>query len=1304
MAGLFFDSGVDKGFENDLARMNRKLNKLSRNTVKQGGIINQTFKDISKTAAGFVSVLAVGRAGKELITFSNDIETALTEVSTISQAVTDDFEGYKNAIIGLSTESNVAAKDLTEAYYDIVSAGYDGAKGLELLAAAEKASTAGFVDVGVAADGLTTVLNAWGKSAEDAGQVSDLFFKTVERGKTTFPELGANIAQVAPIAASMGVSFEEIQGAMATLTKSGTPTAQAFTQIRASLLAVNEVLGDGWTEMYTYQEAVAAVREQAGGSTNELKNMLGRVEAVNAVLGLTGKNAETAAEDLAAMNDALGATSTAAEKVIQTTEYQIDQLKNNILAAFAPLGQAAAEAFGDIAAKLNEAFKSGDVERYAKFVLQLVKVFAVYKASVIALNQVKKVQRALTLANIKAMRLSAQTGKQVTSANLLMANSFKKLKAAFLSNPIGIIITALTAAIPLIKNVAKAFESSGKKMAKINEEIEKSFVEESSGLRVLQAELNDANLTYERKKEIIDELNQNYSQYLPNLLSEEDSLDDINAALTIANARLREQIRLKVLNQKAAETDAKIYELQAKIDKALENKLLFGADVISDALQVRLALLQKNLANEKEAYEKILDEIVLAGQKAADEITAGEEGGDPDKPTPTVTPTKTKTKEEKDAELAKRLEELEIYHQKRVNEITDQFGREEKLEKEFQNKLIDEELEYLDKRIALTKDNLEKLRLENEKINKQIEKDRINAVKKETKDEEKQLKIARQARINELTKGYLEEAEGLEEHGDELKKVQEQYQKDLIQADIDYLKQKLSLTTDELEKLAIQYEIYSKEMQLNPSVNFESSANDLSGTFSQIASEFSAAGDNIANQVAGLTENIVGAFETLNSESSSTSDKISGIISLIVAAGELIKDIVTNIYTDAANDQIRVNQELATRIKAETTINRLVRERQEMELNRSAFLDANYKDRYNLALQQLDDSEAAINSSLEALSQNFVLTATGHGESWLGINKTAEEYSFTLAQILDQSDTLSGVELGGTISNILDPADIFGGAASGEAYQDAFKQVKSAFESTLKSMGKTAADMAEFSKEEWVEFYTILDESGYIADEGTKALVEGMKEAQEAYTEALDTMRAIISEIAGSLGDALGDSLVDSIANGTDALDNFKKSLNDVFIEMAKAQVNSLFFQSLFDNLQDEMEASMGTGGDQDWQDDLLRFYDELPGAIDNAENFLRDFDAGMQELGFDGITGGDGGDDRSVGGRIAQQITEETGSELVGRLGAIMISNQMLVNQNEDIMDYAIQNLIYMKQIAEFAAYLPDIADNTKKTYEKLS
>src|SRR5690606_34834995 len=109
----------------------------------------------------------------------------MKEVATISSEVREKFGAFSDELINLAAQGPDDAVALAKAYYQIVSAGYDGAKGLELLRVSSEAATAGITDTQTAADGITTVLNAWGKSFEEAELVADIMFKTVEKGKTT---------------------------------------------------------------------------------------------------------------------------------------------------------------------------------------------------------------------------------------------------------------------------------------------------------------------------------------------------------------------------------------------------------------------------------------------------------------------------------------------------------------------------------------------------------------------------------------------------------------------------------------------------------------------------------------------------------------------------------------------------------------------------------------------------------------------------------------------------------------------------------------------------------------------------------------------------------------------------------------------------------------------------------------------------------------------------------------------------------------------------------------------------------------
>ena len=85
--------------------------------------------------------------------------------------------------------------------------------------------------------------------------------------------MGQSIAQVAPIAAAYDVEMEQVLAAVATLTKQGTPTAQAMTQIRAAIVGVSKYLGDGAYEGRTFQEALELVRQKADGSEAKLREL-----------------------------------------------------------------------------------------------------------------------------------------------------------------------------------------------------------------------------------------------------------------------------------------------------------------------------------------------------------------------------------------------------------------------------------------------------------------------------------------------------------------------------------------------------------------------------------------------------------------------------------------------------------------------------------------------------------------------------------------------------------------------------------------------------------------------------------------------------------------------------------------------------------------------------------------------------------------------------------------------------------------------------------------------------------------------
>ena len=113
-----------------------------------------------------------------------DLETQLANVSTmLDESAMKILPEYRRGLQALSVEFGESTQTLSKGLYDILSASIPPAEALNVLEISAKAAAAGITDTGVAADAITTILNSYGMSADQAGMVSDKLFAIVKEGK-----------------------------------------------------------------------------------------------------------------------------------------------------------------------------------------------------------------------------------------------------------------------------------------------------------------------------------------------------------------------------------------------------------------------------------------------------------------------------------------------------------------------------------------------------------------------------------------------------------------------------------------------------------------------------------------------------------------------------------------------------------------------------------------------------------------------------------------------------------------------------------------------------------------------------------------------------------------------------------------------------------------------------------------------------------------------------------------------------------------------------------------------------------------
>lgn len=526
---------------------------------------------------GISAATAFASAAKSSYDFEKEFQKNMLEVATISTQVEGSMTDFMNQVMEITQKIPIKAPEAAKALYQIVSAGHDGADGMKVLEVSARSAIGGMTDTATSADAITTLINAYKLSVSDAERVSDQLFTTARLGKTTFGELGQSIAQVAPIAASYGVEMDQVLAAVATLTKSGTPTAQAMTQIRASIIGASKVLGDGAFNTRTFQEGLAEIAARAGGSESKLRELIPEVEAVNGVLGLTGIKAQDAAEHLKAMNDSAGATSAAFELMMNDVDKQMTLLSNNIQAALRPMGQAILKEVSEVAEAFNEAFANGDLERSLSTLKTLLELTAIawgtYKVSVAAAMVVENLRYQSSLAHMQGLT-------KMQALLSVLKGKTDALTASMLKNPYALMAAAVAALGYGLYKLWTYQTQAQKNQEKLNETIIEFNVEclkEERSMNQLFDALGRANKGTVERKKIIDTINTQYGKYLPNLLTEESSLDDINAAYKAINTSLKEQIALKIRNTATDKIVTEGVQTQAgaisKMRKSLQERI-----------------------------------------------------------------------------------------------------------------------------------------------------------------------------------------------------------------------------------------------------------------------------------------------------------------------------------------------------------------------------------------------------------------------------------------------------------------------------------------------------------------------------------------------------------------------------------------------------------------------------------------------------------------------------------------------------------------------------------------------------------
>lgn len=543
-------------------------------------------------------------------------------------------------------------------------------------------------------------------------------------------EFAKRTAGIAPLA---GVSIQNILGLAATLDSLGQTSeisSTAYSKLMTTMTKktaefakiANMDIGS-FTQLLRDDANEAMIRvfeslRNNAGAFDQLVGALGDLgiegQRMTSVFGALANNTDTLREQQALSNKAFR------EGISLTNEFNI---KNNT--AQANLEKARkkfAEMRIELGEKLMPAYAS--VISKAKLLLESISTMVDFlqkhgKAIVVAAASVAAYTIALKFNTLAKRENFLQTGlgialtKAYSTVKALLTGQIKLAtiaqqawNTAIKANPVGAalaVITAVAGAIWLYSKRTKEATAEQKALKEIQDKTNKGHADELSVLDQQFFILKNMNPENKKRVDLINEINTKYGQYLPKLLEEKSTLEDIDKAYKAIITSLRQKIELEVIQDKAKEIYSDLFMKQAELERlsALSveefNKEMKIVEGVRGEYKRRfIDNLKGEISEIQTLYDGLLKNMESKFNQQKPLTTPVTSGGGSDDP---KTPFSTEDPDTKALQAA--LKALDEAHEVRQNKIKELYASEEISDSEFKIRMSIAEQAYLEQKLAM---------------------------------------------------------------------------------------------------------------------------------------------------------------------------------------------------------------------------------------------------------------------------------------------------------------------------------------------------------------------------------------------------------------------------------------------------------------------------------------------------------------------------------------------------------------------------------------------------------------------------
>lgn len=235
-------------------------------------------RSIARIQARSAALQAVGQKMTKFITLplvalgavaikqAADFQKALNTIQVVTDQTDAQMRRTGEGLKRIAVKAATGLDQLTDSLYLVEKSGLRGKKALDVVRAAAEGAKAENADLGTVTNALTSVMASYGTKLKGGPvHAMNMLIEAAGLAKTTQQDFAHSLSNVVPIAASLGIKFQDIGAAIATMTQHGETAQHATENLRFMIQA-----------LAGQNNVASSMMQQFGINTVKLRTQLGK--------------------------------------------------------------------------------------------------------------------------------------------------------------------------------------------------------------------------------------------------------------------------------------------------------------------------------------------------------------------------------------------------------------------------------------------------------------------------------------------------------------------------------------------------------------------------------------------------------------------------------------------------------------------------------------------------------------------------------------------------------------------------------------------------------------------------------------------------------------------------------------------------------------------------------------------------------------------------------------------------------------------------------------------------------------------